>query len=440
MDLYSRLNPSSKIGNTSYHLVQLTKDLLEELDSKKRQPATPTPTPTPTTAVPSEHDRLLRKYDVKASENYQFKSIDELATPYLTTPSATYKIRQQNHSNCVMLLHNNVNFLNFDNYLILERQNTHQLRQMKLSFKDVPIKELNSIADIKQLHSDNEDDHDCLTVQQLNKIYASSKKLLENTPISISEFDTLILQSGYVPHYNSLAKIHTNLETMILNLLLSCILEVAEDINAELLPAQAADVLRRTYFKILEKFRLEKNHLILRIVTNVFLRYVQPSSNAAAVAELPPLDEADQYVAYSLTATGGYLLLHNKIIKFLTMTILEKEKTILLDDLLIQIRLNLPVNYLPSFEISEILSGFSYTQKLDNGQLEIHHLTVDQLSVYKTPQERFSRLFGLKSQWTLEELQPFVAPLNAKGIKIDKFCLKYCRVKKTKNRTVLMRR
>lgn len=432
MDLYSRLNPSSKIGNTSYHLVQLTKDLLEELDAKGTQPADAS------SPVPSEHGRLLCKYDVKASENYQLKSIDELATPYLTTPSATYKIRQQNHSNCVMLLHNNVNFLDFDNYLILERQNTHQLRQMKLSFKDVPIEELKSIVDIQQLRNDSHEDHHCLTLQKLNAIYASSKKLLENTPISISEFDTLILESGYVPNYNSFVKIHTSLETMILNLLLSCILDVAEDIKSELSSIQAAEVLRKTYLRILEKFRLEKNHLILRIITNIFLRYVK--GNPSAETKAQPLKEADQYVVYSLTASGGYSLLHNKIIKFLTMSILEKEKTILLDDLLIQIRLNLPVNYLPSFEINEILNGFSYTQKVDNGQLEIHHLTLDQLSVYKTPQERFSKLFGLKSQWTLEELQPFVAPLNAKGIKIDKFCLKYCRVKKTKNRTMLMRR
>lgn len=431
MDLYSRLHPSSKLGNASYHLVQLSSDLLQEINRTAQKQTSDEP-------IPSEHERLLLKYDVKASENFQFKSIDDLATPYLTTPTSTYKLRQQNHSNCVMLLHDNVNFLNFDSYLIMERQNTSQLRHLKLNLKDIPIIELKSVAEIQENGKREEhNDSDCLNLSKLNQIYSSCKKLLQNTPMSISEFDTLILETGYIPHYDSLVKIHTNLETMILNILLTSILETIENINSEMSASQAAAIVKKADRKITDKFKLEKNHLLVRIITNVFLQYVRKRAGETADS---PIEEKDQYIAYSLNSNGGYTLIHNKIIKFLTMTILEKEKNILLDDLLIQIRLNLPVNYLPSFEINEILNGFSYTQKQENGQLQINYLTVDQLSIFKTPQERFSKLFSLKSQWMLEEIQPFVSPLNTKGTKIDKFCLKFCRVKKAKNKTVLMRR
>ena len=54
-----------------------------------------------------------------------------------------------------------------------------------------------------------------------------------------------------------------------------------------------------------------------------------------------------------------------------------KERTILLDDLLIQIRLNLPNNYLPNFEINEILNGFSYIKRQENNQIEIKDSLVD---------------------------------------------------------------
>lgn len=118
-----------------------------------------------------------------------------------------------------------------------------------------------------------------------------------------------------------------------------------------------------------------------------------------------------------------------------------------LDDLLIQIRLSLPANYLPSFEINEILAGVSYTTNAtSSGQTIVHYLTLEQLQQNHpstgapSPAERFSTLFSLKNMWQVEEMQPFLTDVNVKGLKVDKFCLKYCRVKKMKNKVMLTKR
>lgn len=445
MDLYSILNPTSKLGNTSYHLVQLSKELIDDINKDDNTKDDNTNNNNNTM---SDNEKLLIKYQVL--ESHQFKSTDFLSTPYLTTINSTFKLRQQNHSNCVMLLNDNKSILNFNNYLIMEKQNMSQLNNIKLNFKDINIIELKSFTELNDSnneYNDDDDDLNCVTIKNLNNIFKSCKKLFENTPISIVEFDSLLIFNGLIPNFNSLIKINSNLEMLILNLILSFIPNDNDnDGNGNFLLSsfsnnQIEQIINQSSEKIYKKFKILKNqHLIKRIIINVWKRYTINEDNEDNNKENNDFQTLDQYIYYSLSNNFKSKLNHNKIIKFLTMTILRKEKKILLNDLLIQIRLNLPSNYLPNFEINEILNGFSYLKKLDNNEIEINYLLPDQLTIFKNPKERFEKLFTFKNQWPIEEIQPFIISLNTKGIKIDKFCLKYCRVKKIKNRTVLMRR
>lgn len=430
MDLYSILNPSSKLGKTSsYHLVQLSSELIKDIKHENNSISSSQNT------LLDDTEKLLIKYDLQ-NENtkYQFKSIDELSTPFLTTLNSTFKLRQQNHSNCVMLFKDNINYFNFDNYLIIEKQNMNQLDKIKFNFANTELIELKSFKDIQSINYNN-DNTECLTIKKLNAIYKQFKNVFQNTPISIHEFDSIITQQGYIPNFDQIITINTNLEMSILNLILSFI--DIDNFNSLLNFNKISEIIKKTSEKIDSKFSLNGNHLIIRIVTNVLLKYLELEKGEETNISI---EEIDQFIVYSFKTNGQYSIIHNKIIKFLTMTILNKEKKILLDDLLIQIRLNLPSNYLPNFEINEILNGFSYTNKIDNNKLEINYLHLNQLSIYKTPQERFNQLFKLKSQWNLEEIQPYISPLNTKGLKIDKFALKYCRVKKAKNKTILLKR
>lgn len=420
MDLYSKLNPNSKLNDSCYHLIQLSDDFLNELNNNE---------------INNEIDnKLLIKYNLNKS--FQFKSSTESSTPYLTTFESTYKIRQQNHSNFIMLLKNFNNYFNFNNYLLIEKKDLNYLKEnIKLNLKDFKIIKLNSFNDLKNLNDLN--DINCLTINQLNLIFKSSKQLFERSPMSIKQFDYLLNENGLIPNFNSFIKINQNLELILLNLILSN-LNINDDYNNN----QLIDLIINLQSKIIEKYELNfekfnKNHLIIRILVNLLFKYL--IINKQDNQEIKEIK--DQFLKNSLINNKfNYKLNNNKIIKFLALTILTKERSILLDDLLIQIRLNLPNNYLPNFEINEILNGFSYTKKLDNNQLEINYLSIDQLTNFSNPKDRFEKLFSLKNQWELKEIEPFINPLNTKGLKIDKFCLKYCKVKKQKNKTLLSKR
>ncbi|KGK34830.1 hypothetical protein JL09_g6021, partial [Pichia kudriavzevii] len=85
MDLYSVLDPSPTSSETSFHLIQLPQQLLESIKPPIDN---------------ANCERLLQKYNFSREQCLQFKAKDGFSTPYLTTIDTTFKIRQQNHSNC----------------------------------------------------------------------------------------------------------------------------------------------------------------------------------------------------------------------------------------------------------------------------------------------------------------------------------------------------
>lgn len=406
MDLYSVLDPSPTSSETSFHLIQLPQQLLESIKPPMDN---------------ANSQRLLQKYNFSREQCLQFKAKDGFSTPYLTTIDTTFKIRQQNHSNCVMLLEHDTNYLNFDNYLILEKQPT----PTSLNLNGVDIVQVSLVSDIDNLEEVNE-----------ANLYKSTVQVLNQTPISLLEFDKLMVENNIVPNGDSLIKLKPPMVSILLTSLLTSLLNIVDDINMEFPTSLLSQILTESNTLLRERYHLRGELLPLRLLTYTFLYFLNYNELNNTTTETPAEAGASTQESFLSLALpmANFTLQHNKIIQFLSLTILRRQQLLPLDDLLIQIRLNLPANYLPTFEINDILTGISYTTKKD-GQVLVNFLTPDHLANFNTPQSRFEKLFSLKNLWPIAEISPYLQPVNTKALKIEKFCLKYSRVRKQKGQT-----
>ena len=389
-DVFSILNPTNNLPSntsTNYKLIQLPKSFINELKSSS-----------------TTNEKLLLKYGIN-SNKFQLKSSSSNSTPFLTTTNKTFKIRQQNHSNCQMLLHDFINFKNFENYLIIENFHNNII-----NYSNINIWEINDLNDIK------DDKFNCITIESLNEVMISFIKIFNQTPISVVEFDNLIINDNVYPSFDKIVKISQNLKIQLIN-------EIILNFNS----IDIKGTILNIYNKISQKYNI-KNHLIIRIITFLIINYTNITDDITT--ETPCID---QFINYNIE-DKKYILNDNKIIKFIISTILEKIKKISIDDLLIELRMNLPINYNTKFDIKDIITGIGYITNSNT----VNYINIETLKNLKTPNERFDKLFQLKSNWLIEEIEPFINDINVRNIKIDKFALKYCKVKRVNNNKRIM--
>ena len=389
-DVFSILNPTNNLPSntsTNYKLIQLPKSFINELKSSS-----------------TTNEKLLSKYGIN-SNKFQLKSSSSNSTPFLTTTNKTFKIRQQNHSNCQMLLHDFINFKNFENYLIIENFHNNII-----NYSNINIWEINDLNDIK------DDEFNCITIESLNEVMISFIKIFNQTPISVVEFDNLIINDNVYPSFDKIVKISQNLKIQLIN-------EIILNFNS----IDIKGTILNIYNKISQKYNI-KNHLIIRIITFLIINYTNITDDITT--ETPCID---QFINYNIE-DKKYILNDNKIIKFIISTILEKIKKISIDDLLIELRMNLPINYNTKFDIKDIITGIGYITNSNT----VNYINIETLKNLKTPNERFDKLFQLKSNWLIEEIEPFISDINVRNIKIDKFALKYCKVKRLNNNKRIM--
>lgn len=389
-DVFSILNPTNNLPSntsTNYKLIQLPKSFINELKSSS-----------------TTNEKLLSKYGIN-SNKFQLKSSSSNSTPFLTTTNKTFKIRQQNHSNCQMLLHDFINFKNFENYLIIENFHNNII-----NYSNINIWEINDLNDIK------DDKFNCITIESLNEVMISFIKIFNQTPISVVEFDNLIINDNVYPSFDKIVKISQNLKIQLIN-------EIILNFNS----IDIKGTILNIYNKISQKYNI-KNHLIIRIITFLIINYTNITDDITT--ETPCID---QFINYNIE-DKKYILNDNKIIKFIISTILEKIKKISIDDLLIELRMNLPINYNTKFDIKDIITGIGYITNSNT----VNYINIETLKNLKTPNERFDKLFQLKSNWLIEEIEPFISDINVRNIKIDKFALKYCKVKRVNNNKRIM--
>lgn len=76
-----------------------------------------------------------------------------------------------------------------------------------------------------------------------------------------------------------------------------------------------------------------------------------------------------------------------------------------------------------SIELS-LLVGFFYRPL--NGKVQYLH----KQNLPSDPKERFNQLFRLQSTWEIAEIEPFISDLNTKNVKLESFIMKYAKRRK----------
>ncbi|TID30142.1 hypothetical protein CANINC_001304 [Pichia inconspicua] len=397
MDLYTVMNSSSELNNVSFHLVQLPSDF--ELTQSNSLPI------------------LLQKYASDPSQLNQFKSISSIDSPYLTTPTSSYKLRQQNHSNCIMLFHEQTSFLSFNNYLIMEKIDSNSINVENKSI-------INSLQDLKQFDTDP---NSILTLDSVIQIYSGFKKILTNSPIAPINFDSIMISQNLIPNGNQILQITDNL---ISTLLIPLISSIPNSLRFNPLnPSQLSKIIKSTFNSL-----IPQNHQLLRILTFILLKFTKIDKPITTT----DYHEIDQFLYYTIPQ-NEHLLNHEKIIKFVALQSIKNQTEIPLPDLLIQIRTMLPLDYQPQFEPQIILRGIAYTLEKDNITI-VKYLPQEQLNFHKSASERFNYLFTLKPVWSLEEISPFVDDevCNPRHLKADKLSLKHARLRRNKQGTLFL--
>ncbi len=354
LDLYTVLSPVSQSCDYSLHLITLNHDILD--------------------AIKDGNDKLY----LKASSQTQ-------GYPVIVTDSQTFKIRQQNQSNCLMLMNSDrVNdkdsassFDDFRSKLILE-----DVRP------DVETAGLTTIRTIQQLR--NVADH-----SSDGKGY-TLRNLLADSRASKAEFEDIVSKQQIFEFKGSCYIAGDALVTTVIGKIVEVLIKRVIETGHEL-----------EIMEELSKFKYaEAKKCVL----------------GSGILESQPIE----LVQLCLSKFFGQDAINNDlVVKQFGLEVLRKHKTLKLDDFMIELKLRLPFNYTPHIKLDQALSGYYYTFGDDK---LIAYLSDSMLS--EDPVRRFQQLFALKPQWEVSEIEPFIDSINKNGSKPEKFLLKFCKVKR----------
>lgn len=342
MDLYSSLTSVGPQSDYDLQLVTLNDDILSVIKSGKGNLC------------------------IKAAATNQ-------GYPVICTDSKTYKLRQQNQSNSVMLItvdddgHRALSFDQLPSRLILE---------------PIPAEIITS-----KLHRITS------LSQPLQPTHYSLAQLFEDSTASKEEFDTLLAQRQVCEIDGSCYVVDDAVLTQCLDKMLDSLIKHLIESGFEI--------------EIMDK-----------------LTDIDVSQTKQTVWQGTGLPEPLIDLCASKFIDEGKLN-HNLVVAQFGIEMLKESKQLKMDDFLINLKLKLPFNYTPDIDIHESMVGYFYTY---NEGAMISYLDESLLS--EEPAERFQQLFALKSQWPVHEINPFVASINHRGTKPEKFLLKYCKVRK----------
>ncbi|KAG7735392.1 hypothetical protein KL932_004599 [Ogataea haglerorum] len=350
MDLYSVLEPNQQLTDTkSLKLVELNSEVLQAIEKKAE---------------------------------LRLKSATTKDYPVLVTASKTFKIRQKNHSNCVLLLseHNGAasSYARFSNELVLAITE--------------PTINLHGISILTKLS------------ELTNKNRVSLASVFENSPVSEEEFARLRPELNLVELEGNAYVLHEELVRDCLSSILRAVIEELVESGDEMNIMTRLQKLNKQWVLDVVEKRQDESYPP-EIVQTVLAKFTRESDRGLA------------FLNEKVVRLYGVLLLKTNA---------EKMKE---DDFALNLKLTMPFNYHPDIKL-EYLDGNFITE---NGF--IRYFAESDLS--ENPIERISELFKLKKEWKLEEIEPFVARINTKKIKTDKFLLKYAKVRRVGKQTVV---
>ncbi|VEU19326.1 DEKNAAC100678 [Brettanomyces naardenensis] len=302
--------------------------------------------------------------------------------PVVCTDSKTFKIRQQNQSNCVMLLNvddsTGLSFDRFSSRLILEDTSP-----------EVPVAKLAKITDMDQF-----------TSLQVKDDGYTLEKLFEDSAASRLEFDNLVPSRQIIEYRGSCYTVDDKLVTACLEKMLELLIKRGIDSGNEL--------------EIMKK-----------------LEEIDVGWEEWSCLNIP--EELVNLCIAKFIESGK--LEHDLVVRQFGLEVLKKHRDLKMDDFLINLKLRLPFNYSPEIDLKRSMRGAFFTYKDDT---MISYLDESLLS--EEPPRRFQQLFALKQQWEVDEIEPFVDRINKHGLKIEKFLLKYCKVRRMGRRQLVGRR
>lgn len=103
------------------------------------------------------------------------------------------------------------------------------------------------------------------------------------------------------------------------------------------------------------------------------------------------------------------------------------------DEFMIRWKSVIPGFFDCSIELS-LLLGFFYRPL--NGKVQY----LQKGNLPSNPRERFDQLFQLQSTWELEEIEPFISDLNTKNLKLESFIMKYAKRRKAAKKVLVSAR
>lgn len=394
MELYSYLNPSeSNVLSDDYtlRLVELNKDILKTI-----------------------------KESNSGKNKFYIKSTDDKSFPVLVTNNQTFKIRQKNHSNSVLLVDlNNVNnqkdtnndnetgvgFMNFDSQLELS------LITGEINISNIPI--LDNLSDTESTITDKN---------------ISLNDLFNNSIISKEEFD---LKSS------DLKLIEINSQVYILNdkLIIDGLYEIISILISEYLETKEDDTnaannnvmeifndIKITYLLELYKLdKFDKSILNEKIIELIVKKFSEINCGEA---------EEDIDISYKLN--------NDKVVKFFGIYLLKLKNSLNFineDEFLINLKNKLPFYYNPNLNLN-LLNGNFIRNNLNFKDIQFFNKNL----LNPNPILRFKELFKIKSNWELNEIEPFLIDINIKKLKIDKFIIKFARIKKIGKKSMVSSR
>lgn len=393
MELYSYLNSSeSNVLSDDYtlRLVELNKDILKTI-----------------------------KESNSVENKFYLKSTDDKSFPVLVTDNQTFKIRQKNHSNSVLLVDlNNINnqkdnnyetgvgFMNFDSQLELT------LISGEINISNIPI--LNNLSDIVEIESKD------------RKI--SLIDLFNNSVISKKEFELKL---------SDLKLIEINNQVYILNdkLIIDGLYEIISILISEYLETKKDDDNSENNNNVMEVFKDIKISYLLELYK---LDKFDKSILNEKIIELiiKKFSEIDSEVVEG--EDKSYKLNNDKVIKFFGIYLLKLKNSLNFineDEFLINLKNKLPFYYSPNLNLN-LLNGNFIRNNLNFKDIQFFNKNL----LNQNPNLRFKELFKIKSNWELNEIEPFLIDINIKKLKIDKFIMKFARIKKIGKKSIVSSR
>ncbi|QPG77033.1 hypothetical protein FOA43_004430 [Brettanomyces nanus] len=325
----------------------------------------------------------------KGSEKLYIKSkAKDHGYPVITTESKTFKIRLQNQSNSVILLNSDniddkpcaLSYDKFVSRLILEDVDPQ-----------VPTAKLETISETEDFSRLTD-----YTVEGSDDGY-TLKDLLDDSTASPEEFKKLVPLHQIIEYKGNCYVVEDKLVTECLEKMLELLIKSIISSGYEL------EVMEK-----LEQIELER------------------AKNEIWVPELSRENIPEQVIDLCIEKfISQGKLNHDRVVHQFGLEILIKRKELKMDDFMINLKLRMPFNYSPEINLKRSMRGSFFTYS-DNSV--ISYLDENLLSL--EPLRRFQQLFALKPVWEVDEIEPFVQKINRRNTKIEKFLIKYCKVKR----------